>query len=95
MILKYPVNPTFLFYQRKIMILRIKQRKFTNSSIFNSNVNHNLVIILYYQHEMQIHHHAIDDQIILIKTYIEENLNVQHEYTDQEIEALIYCIYLQ
>jgi hypothetical protein len=55
----------------------------TNLSILNTDISNNFV-----NNTLSTLTTAVDDQFVLTTTYIDEKITEQHEYTDQEIEAL-------
>ena len=63
----------------------------TNLSVLNVDINNNFVN----NTTLSILSTAIDDQFELTTTYIDDKITEQHEYTDQEIEALRTEGYIQ
>ena len=63
----------------------------TNLSVLNVDINNNFVN----NTSLSILSDAVDNQFTLTTTYIDEQIVIQHEYTDQEIEALRTEGYIQ
>jgi hypothetical protein len=63
----------------------------TNISILNTDINYNYVNIT----ALSTLSTVIDDQFTLTTTYIDDKIIEQHDYTDQEIEALRVEGYIQ
>jgi hypothetical protein len=63
----------------------------TNISILNTDINYNYVNIT----ALSTLSTAIDEQFTLTTTYIDDKIIEQHDYTDQEIEALRVEGYIQ
>ena len=63
----------------------------TSLSTLNTDINYNFVN----NTTLSTLSSAIDDQFVLTTTYIDEKILEQHDYTDQEIEALRVEGYIQ